>query len=107
MLPGQIFKHDYGANSQHCCPESTKSNLLLIAEGVIPSPESSDVNSIMDLSDRLFIVVAFLVFGFAGWEVLKQYQRISELHRTHPDKWPRIPVLPATVNLYEKRDQRQ
>ena len=59
----------------------------------------------MDLSDRLFIVAAFLVFGLAGWEVVRQYQRIRELHRTSPDKWPRVPVLPATVNLYEKSDQ--
>ena len=61
----------------------------------------------MDWSDRLSLIVAFLVFGFAGWEVLKQYERISELHRTDPAKWPRIPVLPATVSLYEKSDQRK
>ena len=102
----KVFNRDYGANSEHRCPESTKSNLLLIALSVILAPECSDVDSIMNWSDRLFIVAAFLIFGIAGWEVLKQYQRIKELHRTDPAKWPRVPVLPAAVDLYEKSDRR-
>jgi len=53
------------------------------------------------------MVSAFLVFGLAGWEVVRQYQRIRGLHRTSPAKWPGDAVLPAAVDLYEKTSRRR
>lgn len=64
------------------------------------------MTNVMAWTDRVFLIVAFVVFGFAAYEVWQQFERIKELHRTHPDKWPKIPELPPGVNLYPKSEQR-
>ena len=94
-------------NAEHGCLELIQSNVLLAVASIISLPEISDMTKVMSVSDRLFLVFALMVFAFAAYEVWQQYQRISELHRTHPDKWPKTPVLPASINLYAKPDQRR
>jgi hypothetical protein len=58
------------------------------------------MNKVMDLNERLFLVIAFTIFCIAGWEFWQHVQRLAALRRTHPDKWTRVPVLPDSVDLY-------
>jgi len=94
-------------NSEHGCPELIQSKVLSVVASIISLPKFSDMNKVMSVSDRLFLVVALMVFSFAAYEIWQQYQRCLTLHRTNPNKWPKTPVLPASINLYAKPDQRK
>jgi hypothetical protein len=58
------------------------------------------MNKVMDLNERLFLVIAFTIFCIAAWEFWQHAQRLAALRRTHPDKWTRVPVLPESIDLY-------
>jgi hypothetical protein len=58
------------------------------------------MNKVMNLNERLFMVIASTVFAFAVYEFWQHQQNLKALRRTHPDKWTRVPILPDSVDLW-------
>jgi hypothetical protein len=96
----QIHHPRCDANLTHIGPESIQSTGLSAAPPIISPSKFSDMNKVMDLNERLFMVAAFTIFAFAVWEFWQHQQNLKALRRTHPDKWTRVPVLPDSIDLY-------
>jgi hypothetical protein len=79
----------------------------LVAADINPRPKLSDMNYIMGVSDRIFLVVSVALFSFTAWELWQHYKRCSALHRINPAKWPRIPTLTSNTDFWAKPGERR